>query len=56
MKSEVIEQEKERKAQVAIQTAQGQGNNARPTVFVQPSSYEGKGGSMQEDKLKKDLK
>lgn len=56
LKSEVIEQEKERKAQVAIQTAQGQGNNARPTVFVQPSSYEGKGGSMQEDKLKKDLK
>ena len=55
LKSEVIEQEKERKAQVAIQTAQGQGNNARPTVFVQPPPYGG-GGSMQEAQLKIDLK
>ena len=55
MKSEVIEQEKERKAQVAILTAQVQGNNARPAVFVQPS-YKGNGGSAQEDKLKQELK
>ena len=55
LKSEVIEQEKERKAQVAIQTAQGQGNNARPTVFAQPPSYGG-GGSMQEAQLKLELK
>ena len=53
LKSEVIEQEKERKAQIAIQTAQVQGNNARPTVFAQPSLA---GGAIQEDKLKKDLK
>lgn len=55
LKSEVIEQEKERSAEVAIKTAQVQGNNARPAVFVQPS-YTGKGGSAQEDKLKKELK
>lgn len=55
LKSEVIEQEKERKSEVDILKAQGQGNNARPTVFVQPPPYGG-GGSMQEAQLKIDLK
>ena len=55
LKSEVIEQEKERRAEVAIKTAQVQGNNARQTLLVQPP-YNGNGGSPQEDKLKNDLK
>ena len=55
LKSEVIEQEKERKAQVDIMKARGQGNNAIPTVYVQPPSFSG-GGSEREEQLKKDLK